>query len=363
MKKSLKLKLLFDLVLTVVMIVLMIYTLTGDFWHEVLGIAIFLMFFVHVAVNYKWIVAVTKKLFNGKFTLSKLKYILNFLLFIAVIITAVSGILIAKEILTIFNTDNFPLWIFIHALSAYISLAIISIHIGLHWKMIVELTKRFLGIKEVKSTRSVICKLFSVAIILMGLKSSSDFELPEYSPDNDNDDSSYSLNIADDKSTTVTAMSQSITAVTGLAQTENKTSFTTIATAPVDGESLDDYLSKLICTGCHNRCSLLTPRCGIGDRQASSAEAYYEKYNAENDESVTTSDTNSENSTVTNSYDETTSSKSNSSVEPSEEESEIEESNDSSDDKTGFIDIMSTMGMYIAGAYYIVGFIEKKKIL
>ncbi|MGN0669995.1 MAG: hypothetical protein ACI4JZ_05545, partial [Oscillospiraceae bacterium] len=43
--------------------------------------------------------------------------------------------------------------------------------------------------------------------------------------------------------------------------------------------SVEEYLSKLICTGCGKRCSLLSPRCGKGRIQAESAkEQYYQTY-------------------------------------------------------------------------------------
>lgn len=42
--------------------------------------------------------------------------------------------------------------------------------------------------------------------------------------------------------------------------------------------TVEEYLSKLICTGCSKRCSLLSPLCGKGIVQAKSA---IEKYNLE----------------------------------------------------------------------------------
>ena len=39
--------------------------------------------------------------------------------------------------------------------------------------------------------------------------------------------------------------------------------------------SLEDFLSKLTCTGCGKHCSLLYPRCGRGNMQAQQAEEEY----------------------------------------------------------------------------------------
>ena len=39
--------------------------------------------------------------------------------------------------------------------------------------------------------------------------------------------------------------------------------------------SLEEYLSKLTCTGCGKRCSLLRPRCGKGQMQAERAKDQY----------------------------------------------------------------------------------------
>ncbi|MGO5051795.1 hypothetical protein ACTQ6A_04655 [Lachnospiraceae bacterium LCP25S3_G4] len=48
-------------------------------------------------------------------------------------------------------------------------------------------------------------------------------------------------------------------------------------TTPIEeGESLEDYLGKLVCTGCAKQCSLLSPQCGTGRTQAQQATTYYE---------------------------------------------------------------------------------------
>ena len=51
---------------------------------------------------------------------------------------------------------------------------------------------------------------------------------------------------------------------------------------PEETVSLDDYLGSLFCSGCGKHCSLLSPRCGRGQDQASQAAAeYYETYGEE----------------------------------------------------------------------------------
>lgn len=46
--------------------------------------------------------------------------------------------------------------------------------------------------------------------------------------------------------------------------------------------SLEDYLGSLFCSGCGRHCSLLSPRCGKGENQASqAAEEYYETYSGQ----------------------------------------------------------------------------------
>jgi hypothetical protein len=46
--------------------------------------------------------------------------------------------------------------------------------------------------------------------------------------------------------------------------------------------SLEDYLGPLFCSGCGRHCSLLSPRCGKGENQASqAAEEYYETYSGQ----------------------------------------------------------------------------------
>lgn len=86
-----KKKLLLDLTLFIIMLLLMFYNFTGALWHEILGIAIFILFIIHNILNYKWLKNVTLN-YSKMNKETKLKYIVNIFLWITMILSMISGI-------------------------------------------------------------------------------------------------------------------------------------------------------------------------------------------------------------------------------------------------------------------------------
>ena len=111
-----------------------------------------------------------------------------------------------------------------------------------------------------------------------------------------------------------------------------------------EGESQEDYLGRLICTGCGKQCSLLNPRCGIGQMQAQEAIEYYNQ-NVENGSIDAESISGTEGQNNTKQYGE-------------EKKLSVSVDEDYVDLFTEYIAIT---GLYIAGTYYILEIIERRK--
>ena len=64
MKPKQILKIITDIAMTVILLLLMAYSLVGEAAHEWLGIGMFVLFILHHVLNAKW----SKSLFKGKYT-------------------------------------------------------------------------------------------------------------------------------------------------------------------------------------------------------------------------------------------------------------------------------------------------------
>jgi len=94
-------KLIIDTLMTVLMPMLMAYSLIGENNHEIIGIFIFVIFIVHHALNCKWWTGI----FKGKYNAVRLlNTIVNLSLVVFMIMQPVSGVLLSKHILKALST-------------------------------------------------------------------------------------------------------------------------------------------------------------------------------------------------------------------------------------------------------------------
>lgn len=135
MNRKLMAKILIDICLTVSLLLLMPYSLIGETAHEWIGMAMLVLFIVHHILNRKWIGALAK----GRYTIFR---IYQTLLVIAMLIlmlgSMISGILLSNHIfkaVTIAGTTIAARQV--HMFCAYWGFVVMSLHLGLHWNMVV----------------------------------------------------------------------------------------------------------------------------------------------------------------------------------------------------------------------------------
>ncbi len=316
--KKLYFKIAFDVVMTVAFILAMSYSLTGGYVHEILGLALLAAFILHKIFNAKWICAVSKKIVNGeKVGINGIKYIVDVLLLICFIVTGISGILISDYIFSDITISNRSLWVYIHTVSSWSALIIMSIHIGLHWNMIIEAFKKMFKIQKPKRILGIISRLIALITMLLGLKASFDKSFTEkFVPVSEkgvkannseslnetassNDSSSDNSNGTNLNSANTAGISASNLSFHGGNSAGN---YDFSSNPPQDGESQDEYLSRLNCTGCGRHCPLISPQCGTGSQYAQQATEYYVSYsNQSYDESVVSqNDTQNSDSQINN---------------------------------------------------------------
>ena len=153
-----KTKLALDMALFVAFLITMDPESSGIPVHEWLATAMLAAGTVHLLLNWNWIVQVTRRFLGKVNAQSRINYILNWLLFIDGTVIMLSGFMISEAVLPSLGISlprNF-VWRSLHDISAHLFLALLGLHIALHWNWIVDAFKRhvFRPVGRIVSNRS-----------------------------------------------------------------------------------------------------------------------------------------------------------------------------------------------------------------
>ena len=140
MKAKQILKIVTDIAMTVILLLLMAYSLVGEKAHEWLGISMFVLFILHHVLNNKW----SRSVFKGKYAPYRVLQTTFVVLALASMLgSMVSGIILSRYAFSFLPITGGSLWArMLHMLSAYWGFAFISLHLGLHWSMMMGMAKR-----------------------------------------------------------------------------------------------------------------------------------------------------------------------------------------------------------------------------
>lgn len=120
--------------------------ITGLPVHEWFSLAFTAALVTHLLFHWKWIVSLSKTFFKKLFHSSRLNYVIDSLLFVAMTAAMLSGLLISKSILATFGIqlEVGRAWRSIHSLSADASLILVALHFALHWNWVITSLQRYL---------------------------------------------------------------------------------------------------------------------------------------------------------------------------------------------------------------------------
>ena len=178
-------RLAFDLLILVAMVLLYNTRAMGLAYHEIAGLVLFAFFIVHLVSNRLWITAITSRLASGTLPARTVfSYGVSLGLLAAFLAVGVSGVAISRVVFDFHS--SWPVWKTIHKTGAAIALILTGIHLGLHHAFILgmlakwfsipdtrsilhelRIARPFLGISLSAKSRSVLLKTF-VALVLAG---------------------------------------------------------------------------------------------------------------------------------------------------------------------------------------------------
>ena len=134
MKQKNKIKMVIDILMTVLLFFLMAYQVTGNLYHEVLGTAMLVLFLIHNGLNFKWYGAILK----GQYSLARvIRTIVNLGVLISILFTGYSGIVMSRDVFAFLPIDGgMATARTLHMVCSYLSFILMSIHLGMHWNMV-----------------------------------------------------------------------------------------------------------------------------------------------------------------------------------------------------------------------------------
>lgn len=165
MKPKQIMKIFIDISMTMVLLLLMAYSLVGEKAHEWLGIGIFVLFVLHHILNSNW----SRNLFRGRYTPFRiLQTALVVLALASMLGSMISGIVLSRYALSFLPiSGGQSLARTVHMLCAYWGFIFISLHLGLHWNIMMGMAKRMFH--KTSSIRSWIVRAVGVLIAGYGV--------------------------------------------------------------------------------------------------------------------------------------------------------------------------------------------------
>ena len=166
MDRKILFKLAIDLVMTVIMLVAMAYYLTGNVIHELLGVSLFALFIVHNVLNRRWYQTVIKRKHNGRHVLNTS---VNLLLLVMMLMLMLSSIMISRTLFAFIPVSGGMIARQIHVLATYWGFILISIHLGMHWRIIIGIIRKILRIHSLNRGYTFAVRIMAVLIAVFGV--------------------------------------------------------------------------------------------------------------------------------------------------------------------------------------------------
>jgi cytochrome b subunit of formate dehydrogenase len=118
---------------------------TGITIHEWASFIFIPVIILHILMKWDWVVTITRQTFKRMPGETRFDQAWDYLLFMVMTTVIISGIIISEKALPVFGIpiNNDPFWLTVHHLSTALLLLIVGIHIGMHWRWVVNAINRY----------------------------------------------------------------------------------------------------------------------------------------------------------------------------------------------------------------------------
>jgi hypothetical protein len=131
-----------DLVILVALVLEYELDWTGLQVHELLGLAAFGLMLVHLIAHWRWVASVTEKVFESVSSKAAFYYVIDAILLVSFASIIITGLIISSLLSLPLQSQTYDFWRFLHVTVSYLTLVMVGLKIAVHWKWIVNTTKR-----------------------------------------------------------------------------------------------------------------------------------------------------------------------------------------------------------------------------
>ncbi|MDR2798634.1 MAG: DUF4405 domain-containing protein [Treponema sp.] len=160
------LRVLLDLVMTILLLYAYAYRITGDAAHEWIGVSVLALFILHTIINRRWY----KNLRKGAYTLRRgVMTAVNLLLVFTMAALVITGLLQSRTVLAFLHLPGGMALRQIHTTAAYWLLLLIGMHLGLHWGLFIKGTRKIMKINPELPGRTIVARMGAVVCTVFGM--------------------------------------------------------------------------------------------------------------------------------------------------------------------------------------------------
>ena len=257
---SMRRRIIFDIALTIALVFEMLYQVTGNLLHEVVGAAFFACIVAHIAFAAKWIKNAVSSLSTRELASKQRKLLaIAVLLAIDVIVLIVSSVIISQTLwdagidLTALNPGN--IWYPIHTGAAYVMCILVLGHLAMHWNVVVDSLKIPYDPSRRESISSALNGIVLIGGIALGITGTmrAGFQASDYVSSSD----------GDEDSSTVQNGYREVNAQTGEYIEDQSFDAASLsdATSSSEATAAETESEATICPLCPRRCKLTAPPC------------------------------------------------------------------------------------------------------
>lgn len=149
-----------DLGMTLLMLLALAYELTGNHAHEGIGIAIIVLFGIHNVLNKRWYGSLLQKPALRRSPSA----VVNVLLVVFVVVLTASSVMHSRSFFAFLPVEKSLETRQLHTTAAYWGLILISLHIGMHWEMVMAAVRKAFGLRKASRWRDGILRLLAALI-------------------------------------------------------------------------------------------------------------------------------------------------------------------------------------------------------
>lgn len=167
MTREMRLRISLDFIMTILLLFQMAYMLIGNTLHEWIGTVLFILFILHNTLNIKWYSNLGERRSSG---FRILQTVVNLSLLLCMVNLMVSGMMMSRVVFSFLPIDGgMGFARIMHMAAAYWGFFLMSVHLGLHWKMIMGLVRKVMRKREASTSQTWGLRILAVSVSGFGI--------------------------------------------------------------------------------------------------------------------------------------------------------------------------------------------------